>query len=431
MFKTDVLIVGAGLTGLSCALSLKKNRTPYILIEKNPWPGGLAASFEKDGFTFDYSGHLLHLRWKKTSKIVKKILDGNITNINRNSKIYFKKLFIDYPFQVNLSNLPEEIRNSCVRDFLIAHGKSLKNNDNFEKWCINTFGKSISKYFMLPYNQKLFKYPLNAIAPDWFINFIPVPKIEEIIKGAYVKSIKNMGYNSDFYYPQKNGIGILPESMAKKIQNINYNSELLSINLRTKTANVKDLGIIKYKKIVNTAPLKFLCQKIEGRPQQLIENSNKLKYNQVYVLNLGIKKVNFKEHWIYFPENEFIFYRIGFYNNFSLYNCPEGASSLYIEISTKADEFIDLSKAYIKVIKSLKKLKIIENELDIITSMWLKIPCAYVIYDHNRAKAIEYINGFLNENKIFSIGRYGSWKYSFMEENIKDGLEMAEKLSFY
>lgn len=59
---TKTLILGAGLTGLSTAYHLEqKGHSHYLLAERKAQVGGLCASRTVQGFTFDYSGHLLHL----------------------------------------------------------------------------------------------------------------------------------------------------------------------------------------------------------------------------------------------------------------------------------------------------------------------------------------------------------------------------------
>ena len=57
--RTPLLILGAGLSGLSAA----RHSAPYptIVVERETELGGTARSVELDGFTFDYTGHLLHL----------------------------------------------------------------------------------------------------------------------------------------------------------------------------------------------------------------------------------------------------------------------------------------------------------------------------------------------------------------------------------
>ena len=50
---TDVVIIGAGLAGLSCAVSLKAAGLSVILLEASDAPGGRIRTDEVDGFLLD------------------------------------------------------------------------------------------------------------------------------------------------------------------------------------------------------------------------------------------------------------------------------------------------------------------------------------------------------------------------------------------
>jgi protoporphyrinogen/coproporphyrinogen III oxidase len=53
MSKTDIVIIGAGLTGLTAAYYLKKNGYNVILIEKNSKTGGVIDTVKEDGFVIE------------------------------------------------------------------------------------------------------------------------------------------------------------------------------------------------------------------------------------------------------------------------------------------------------------------------------------------------------------------------------------------
>ena len=57
----DIVIIGAGPAGLCAAIEADRLGLDAVLLEAADDPGGLTRSFEKDGYTFDCSGHLLHL----------------------------------------------------------------------------------------------------------------------------------------------------------------------------------------------------------------------------------------------------------------------------------------------------------------------------------------------------------------------------------
>ena len=54
-----ILIIGAGLAGLSTAYHLLDEE--YQIYEKEEKVGGLCRSFNQGEFIFDYTGHLTHL----------------------------------------------------------------------------------------------------------------------------------------------------------------------------------------------------------------------------------------------------------------------------------------------------------------------------------------------------------------------------------
>jgi phytoene desaturase len=55
MAEVDVIIIGAGMAGLTCGCLLAQKGLKVLMIEKNQKVGGCCTSFEKEGFSFDLS----------------------------------------------------------------------------------------------------------------------------------------------------------------------------------------------------------------------------------------------------------------------------------------------------------------------------------------------------------------------------------------
>jgi len=223
-----ILIIGAGLAGLSTAYHLGSNDL-YQICEKEGEAGGLCRSYEQGGFTFDYTGHLLHLRNGYTRELVEKLLPDKLTSRDRRASIYSQGVLTPYPFQANLYSLPKEVVRDCLVGFIEAELKRGRNpgrdgvaGGSFKDWIVTTFGTGIANHFMLPYNEKLWKRDLGELSREWVDWSIPIPKVDEVIGGALGLENKKMGYNAQFLYPEREGIGVLPRSFLPHLNAIGY-----------------------------------------------------------------------------------------------------------------------------------------------------------------------------------------------------------------
>ncbi|MBU0952070.1 MAG: FAD-dependent oxidoreductase [Elusimicrobia bacterium] len=423
------IIIGGGISGLAAAYHLKND---YIIFEKENTAGGLCRSIKTGGFTFDYSGHFLHLRNDYSKNLVFSLLGKNINSISRNSCIYSNKAFTKYPFQANLFGLPDKVVQECISGLIQAKNTlknqgPLKRNITFHDWILRTFGKGFAKHFFFPYNEKLWTVNTKALTTDWIDIFIPQPSLKEVIDGAYSDQKKAFGYNASFYYPEKGGIQSLIDSIKSKTQNLRLNSPVSKVDAENKYVTSNGLQI-KYDNLISTMPLPELLTSIVNLPKEIISAKNKLLWTSVDCVNIGVKHKNLKKgvHWIYFPEKEFAFYRTGFYHNFTKKAVPDKCSSMYVEVSYKPDKKPSRVSIIKKVILGLRRSGIIDDKCTILKTQVLSMPYAYVIYDKNRTKALETINSFLKKKNIYSIGRYGAWKYSYIEESILDAKATAE-----
>ena len=303
---------------MSTAYHLESNDV-YQICEKEGEAGGLCRSYEQGGFTFDYTGHLLHLRNGYTRELVEKLLPDRLTSRDRRASIYSQGVLTPYPFQANLYSLPKEVVRDCLVGFIEAELKRARNLDrdgvasgSFKDWIVTTFGTGIADHFMLPYNEKLWKRDLSELSREWVDWSIPIPRVDEVIGGALGLENKKMGYNAQFLYPDKEGIGVLPRSFLPHLNTIGYNRELTAIDVKEKQAWFSDDSTMKYDYLVSTVPLPELITMIRDIPPRIAEMGKRLKHLSVLDINLGITgDLLPDQHWIYFPEPQVPFYRAG------------------------------------------------------------------------------------------------------------------------
>ncbi len=422
---TKTLILGGGLTGLSVAYHLEQlGHTDYLLAERAPVPGGLCASQTVQNFTFDYSGHLLHLHTPYGKKLVKKLLKTNLARLKRNTWVYTGASRVPFPFQANLFALPPAIRQVCVDGLLKAAARQKKTPPkNFKNWCLQSFGTGVYEQFMRPYNTKLWGRDPKDLTCDWCGPFVPTPSPKEIVKSAQNPPKKSYGYNSYFYYPKTGGCGALVEALAKHVSQLQLNAPVTHINLKKKTALVGGKKV-SFDRLVSTLPLPDFLHLLEGETR-LAKLADNLINTTVTVYNFAINRRIKPFSWIYCPDETDPFYRVGLQSAFSPANAPERTSSFYVEIQGK---YPHTQAAEKRIWKALIQKGIIEEYDEVLFSFWQTIPCAYVVFDKRRARVLNQIWQALQRRDCFCAGRYGRWEYSFMESSLLQGLELAEKL---
>ena len=278
---------------------------------------------------------------------------------------------------------------------------------------------------MRPYNEKLFRTKLEELSAD-AVQYIPRPNLEEVQQGALGKRMTHVGYNAEFRYPAEGGIGVLPQALSREIKIIT------SAKIEKIIADEKKISVGKewfsYSSLVSTIPLPELIKSIADAPSEISSAASSLEAVGVLCLNLGIEGKTSSAHWIYFPEQEFPFYRVGFYHNIAPYSAPPGKSSLYVEISYK--KRTDLPKEIVEqAIEKLVSAGIIKDEKKVEVRQKLWIDNAYAIHNSIRKQALDTILPFLKSKDIIPIGRFGRWTYTSMGEALLEGREIGIKLS--
>lgn len=426
-----IVIIGAGLTGLSTAYHLEKKKyNNFEIFEKEIEVGGLCRSVKQDGFTFDYTGHLLHINDSYFESFIEKTISKeNMNNILRRSFIYSNETYTKYPYQINLNGLPAQTIAECIEEY-VNKKKSNKKNKSFYDWVLENFGNGFAKYFFVPFQTKILDYDITKVSSSWTGRFVPKTSLKQMIIGAIKDQDDQIGYNSHFYYPKENGINDWIINISDTIKNkVKTQFEVKQVNIKNKTIIFSNGHIQKYDYLITTMPLDYLL-KIIKTPTNINfkKAAQKLVCNSVVNFNLGVSRENLSDkHWIYFPENRYPFYRIGFPHNFSNKMTPKNCSSLYGEFShvNKSKNEIEIKlKDSLKTAKKILNIK--ENE--ILTEKIINISHAYVIYDFWREKNLQKLLNELKKYDIYSVGRYGEWKYSSMQEAILDGKHIVDSL---
>jgi UDP-galactopyranose mutase len=430
MNKQKVAIIGAGIAGLSAAYHLQN--TNYILFEKEYRVGGLCRSEVIDGFTFDYAIHAIYSNDEYASKLIKEVLlKGNLNSQIRESWIYSKGTYTEYPFQAHTYGLPVEVIKECIIGLIEAKYENEYSDEpkNFRDWLYRTFGAGIAEHFMIPYNRKQWAIDPELMDYNWTAKRIPIPKMEEVLDGALRRPQKKFGANNKFWYPVEGGIEVLPRGFLPYVRNIELNSKVTMVFVDRKEVQIDCKDTISYDYLISTLPLSVVVNLLDNAPQKIINAAAELEYNTIYAAILGVNRENISDfHWVYYPEDDYIFHRISFPMNFAESNAPNGKSSIMAEISSSRYKKVNYNTLIDDTIRDLKKAKVLQDNDEILVADILTLSPAYVIYTFNRHENVTQIHEFLEQNDIYSCGRFGEWEYLNMDGAILSGKKVVEKL---
>ncbi len=423
MNTVRTLIIGAGISGLATAAALgERGDLDYVVVEADPEIGGYCKTIKKEGFVWDYSGHFFHFKhpeieaWLRERMPQQRILD-----VRKKSFIDYRGRQIDFPFQKNIHQLPQAEFIDCLYDLYFARAskelspratpppsdRALEVEESFEGMLYARFGRSIAEKFLIPYNEKLYACDLGSLDKDAMGRFFPHADLTDIIRN--MKVANNATYNARFTYPEGGAIEYVKAiASAVRSDGIALSEPVLSIDLDARIARTSKREI-KFERIVSSAAFPRLLS-IARVPH----DESVYSWNKVLVFNLGFDKKGQKDvHWMYFPDREVVFYRVGFYDNIF----DTDRLSLYVEIGFARDAVVDVAATRARVLADLEKTGTTKGHKLVAEHNVIMDP-AYVHITRRSIAEHARLSKELRQRGVYSIGRYGAWTYCSIEDNI-------------
>ncbi len=424
-----VLIVGGGLTGLVAAEQLERAGTPTVVLEREAEPGGACRSHRGDGFVFDYTGHLLHVARPETEAYLDELgLWQQLEIHGRRAAVVIGGQATPYPVQINTHGLAPEVRRDCLLGFVRAWADEAADEPaDFRDWVLDRFGEGLAEHFFFPYNRKLYRARPEELSLDWVGRYVPKPKLEEVVDGALGLHDEEVGYNAIFRYPTSGGIRLLPNGVADRLRGLRLEHEVTGVHLGERWVELADGERLAWRKLLSTISLPALVDRlVDPLPEEVAEARRALRWVRVLNLALGVEgPAPSAEHWLYFPDPELPFYRVGFPSNHGDL-APAGCHTVSVEVSLDPDAG-DVEALAADAQSALVSVGLLDEDAVRVRRVTVLDP-AYVVFDHPRREAVALLRGFLREHGVTLAGRWAEWKYSAMEDAVLDGMRAARSL---
>lgn len=449
----DVVILGAGPTGLAAALEIGPGS---VLLEKNSTVGGWCRSIQDGGFTFDYAGHIMFSNDPQVLSLYERLLGSNLHWQNREAWIYSKSVHTRYPFQGALYGLPPEVLKECLTGAIEARFGPLKKPllkvsptgsagsvaspatavatqqapQNFEEFIYKVWGAGVAKHFAIPYNRKLWAVPLSDMETSWLGGRVPMPDLEEMIEGALQPVAKPMGPNARFGYPLRGGFQALMDGFLPLLEgDMELEAQVVAVSPSRKSVTLADGRQFRFNSLISTMPLPRLVEAMGAEaPDFVKEAARQLRHVSVRCVNLGIGRTDLTNmHWIYYPEDT-VFHRIFVQGNASPHCNAPGGFGLTCEITYSPDKPlpVDGDALVQRCIDDCVRVGIIKADDPVWVSNQVDMPYAYVVYDHARAAQVQIIREWMAASSIVLAGRYSEWEYYNSDHAFVAGRKAAE-----
>lgn len=450
-----VLILGAGLAGLSAAHHLQGR--DVLVLERETEVGGLCRSIREDGFTFDLTGHLLHLRDPSIKEWVGALMPDAFADLRRSAWIHSHGVMTPYPFQANTAGLPLEVRMECLLgfietlkdggggdpvpvpapaavdggpEFLGTPPEPADDEPSFLTWIHRTFGAGFARHFFEPYNRKLWRRDLSEVTGDWVSWSIPRPELADVLRGAITGTDKAFGYNPEFLYPSAGGIDHLPRAVAATLDDgaVATGCDVTALEAGARRVTLADGTTHDGEVLLTSLPLPKLARFTTDLPDELRTAAESLTHVSVRAVNLGVAgpPPHPDAQWIYVPDEGLPFHRIGLPTALTPAMAPDGHHSLVAEIAFRPDEDRGADASLQATLDGLRALGLLESDDAVVHSRVVDIPEAYVVFDAARRRVLPRLFRWYLDQGVLPMGRYGAWDYLSMEDCLRHGRQAAE-----
>jgi protoporphyrinogen oxidase len=432
-----IVTLGAGPTGLGAGYRLtERGYGNWDVYEKNSYVGGHAASFrDEKGFTWDIGGHIIFSHYPYYDRIVERLLGNNVLAHERASWVRLMGSFVRYPFQNNFHFLPEEVVLDCIMGLIHARENEV-NPKNFEEWIGTMFGEGIAKYFLLPYNKKVWSHPLTMMDYSWIGERVSVVDIRHVMRNiVYRKDDSSWGPNNNFLFPLHGGTGGLFQAFTPVLgERIKLSRTAVRISLRERKVTFENGEETGFDALISTMPVDELVRIIVEAPQAVREVAGNLKKAGGFIVGVGIARpCPSDKNWIYFPEGNCPFYRVTYLSNYSP-NMAPGPDYYSLLCETSYSPYRKVAKGSIveETVEGLVQSGIIQEgeKKDIVSTYLIDSPYLLPVPTLDRDEALVTIHSFLESESIFSRGRFGGWKYEVgnMDHSVMQGVELIDRI---
>ena len=424
------VIIGAGISGLAASYHLERSET--VILESTDHYAGHVHSEFVDGFTWDDGPHMSFTVNDYAREFLADMVDQEFDSMPSVASNYYQGHWISHPAQVNLFQVPEPLRTTCLESFLATRDDDRSPN-NYQDWLDIAFGPVFASTFPAAYTRKYWTVEPSQLATEWVGNRVMKPSIEQVREGA----MNSIGLQSPHYlagkdtrYPRKGGFMSYTHKMARAAD-LRLNSPVVSVDLSKRVVRVADGTEYRYENLVSTMPLRKFVKCIDAAPSVVRDAAERLTATNFLRVDVAVNHPAIRpETWVYVYDEDKYSVRISVTEKFGRSNAPKDTTGIQVEVY--GSEYracpADLEAVKSGVVDELIEMGMIEGREHLRYVNCKFVPQGNPIFDHYRKEAMREITAYLDRNGVHLVGRYAEHKYLMTDACVLSGRRAADRI---
>jgi len=449
-----VAILGAGVTGLAFGYLLGKRGIPVRVFEAASSEGGLAGSYHKDGFWFDFGPHEFVTDNPELQALLREVCGDDLITVVKRTSQHFVGRLIPYPFGIvdvirNVSPLVTLRAGLDVTWNRLCNLVRKPKDDSFAAWTTARFGKTLYDIYFGPYTHKVWGVEPTELDPRTASDRITVDSVWDLLKkmlryrwlGADDFKKTHSEFRKDFFYTRQ-GAGTLQRHLRRHIERMGGAFEfgkLVTGLSRDAKGDVVELQFADgtrhrgFSSVVSTIPLPTLVTLVLGPRAEPLLAENHLPFRGMTFVFLRVDKpVASGYHWIYFPDRAVPFQRSTEFGLFGADMAPPGQTGIALEVAMSPDEPAwQRSDAEIasECIDAAIRLGWFERP-QLLGYDVVRTRHAYPVQiKHYKERALALLEALAEAPNLVSVGRQGLFRYCNQNECVEMALDVVPRIA--
>lgn len=399
------------------------------MLEREPKPGGLAASFEVEGIRVDHGSHRLHPTIEpRILADLRGLLGGDLQRRPRNGRLRLEGRWIRFPLRPLdlLVHLPPAFAAAAARDAATAWARRPR-ADTFAEILRAGLGPTMCERFYFPYARKLWGLEPDQIDAEQARRRVTADSAGKLL-GRLARGLRNG--QATFWYP-RHGFGALTDRLADAATargaELRLSQQVTGVELAGDHVRVEvaDGPTVTAGRVLSTIPLPLLAHITGPRPAAaVLAAARQLQMRAMLLIYLAVdggRYTTFDAH--YLPDAATPVSRVSEPTNYRDGDDPADRSVLCAELPcARGGEWWQVGdeSLYEVAIDALRRAGLPTARVRGVAVR--RLPSVYPVYRKGFAEALSTLDAWVTEQpRLLTIGRQGL----FVHDNTHHTLGMA------